>query len=130
MRAAFVFVPLALLGAYALHARTDGAERHPTAPPASTTGATRFTDYRSEAIHIRGGATATVSISLDGSLDLLRRELESKEGASELDLERLSLSGDLLADLAASLDAYLEIETNNGRRVLVAHLGSRGRVMH
>lgn len=129
MRTILAVVPLVLVGAYALHARAERAEQEPVDSPAPTT-ADRSMDFRSDAVRIRGGATATISISLDGSLDILREELESWDGESELDLEHLSLSGDLLAQLAASLDAYLEIETDEGRRVLVAQLRGGERELH
>lgn len=131
MRPVLALVPLALVGAYAVQAtRTDAPAQERSELDTATVIDSHTTRLRSDNVHIRGGARATLSISLDGSLDVLRRELESWDGESNLDLEHLAFSGDLVADIAAALDGFLEIEDENGRRVLTAQLGDDGLIVH
>jgi len=131
MRPVLAFIPLALVGAYAVQAtRADTPTQNQSEVATRTTIDSRTNDLRSGDVSIRGGARATLSISLDGSLDVLRRELESWNGQSDLDLEHLSFSGDLVADIVAAFDGFLEIKDENGRRVLTAHMGDDGLIVH
>jgi hypothetical protein len=131
MRPVLALVPLALVGAYAVHSTHSNAPAQaPSEAAVSSTMDSRATNLRSDDVHIRGGARATLSISLDGSLDVLRRELESWDGESDLDLAHLAFSGNLVADIVAAFDGSLEIEDENGRTVLTAHMGDDGLIVH
>ncbi len=155
MRALFVLVPAALVGAYlagstrsqsdeptARHAGpvvdADGptvvAATAPTGPqavrllppraareaPSSRLSAVVADAHTHGTIHVRGGAKAALSISLDGLLEVLEHQLDERVGPQgEIRLEGVSISGSLLADLAAHVDGYLEVETEDGKRVLL-----------
>lgn len=149
MRRLIVLVPLVLIGGYAVvsngghaHVRTvssTGAD--PMVAHAVEIASAEAAAHTAEALAVHAeqlavaadaarhsqervqavaSAQAKLSVTLDGLLATLQRELErSAETGEPIRLQAVELSAEVLAEVAAELEGMVEIRSDGGDRVVV-----------
>lgn len=73
---------------------------------------------------VRGAGSASLAAAVEGALQLVSRRLAEGDSVdAELVAELVTWSATLLADVAADVEGYLEIETPDGERVVINAAG-------
>jgi hypothetical protein len=75
-------------------------------------------------IRVRGAASANMVAAIEGALQLVSRRLSEGDSVdAALAAELVTWSASLLADVAADVEGYIEIETADGERVVINAAG-------
>lgn len=152
MRLVVLMIPIALVGGYVVH-RLANQATHTTAelppPPAARVApvsavapvspappiarlagvdAPAHAEFDTEVadgqLRMRGAASASMVAAVEGALQLVSQRLADGDSLdAELVAELVTWSATLLADVAADVEGYIEIETPDGERIVIGGAG-------